>query len=307
MGRVTIAGRALPERESRRGTAASSALLISKPGIAGGVTLAGLSGMVLAGRGLPPAGQGLLCLACILMAAAGSAVINGLLDREIDSRMRRVASRTEALENVGNRGALLFSLALIACSLAVSVRFLNGTATLLLAGAVAGYTLLYTLFLKRRSPYGTVPGGIPGALPVLIGYGRWPSNARMSTGPRASPSCPSRWESRTRRSWSSSMPPPCCLFRFACGGWGTVRRTSPPRRLSLAPASCSPATGTSWRQGDSGRRSALPSSTYWACYSPSSSTSRRAPYDNVIGKVAWPRHLASTDIIFARCMVFFED
>jgi protoheme IX farnesyltransferase len=170
MGRVTIAERALPERESRRGTAASSALLISKPGIAGGVTLAGLSGMVLAGRGLPPAGQGLLCLACILMAAAGSAVINGLLDREIDSRMRRVASRTEALENVGNRGALLFSLALIACSLAVSVRFLNGTATLLLAGAVAGYTLLYTLFLKRRSPYGTVPGGIPGALPVLIGY-----------------------------------------------------------------------------------------------------------------------------------------
>ena len=35
---------------------------------------------------------------------------------------------------------------------------------------VITYTLLYTLFLKRRSPYGTIPGGIPGALPVLIGY-----------------------------------------------------------------------------------------------------------------------------------------
>jgi protoheme IX farnesyltransferase len=35
---------------------------------------------------------------------------------------------------------------------------------------VLSYTLLYTLFLKRRSPYGTIPGGIPGALPVLIGY-----------------------------------------------------------------------------------------------------------------------------------------
>lgn len=169
---VTVDARAgaVAGRESRSDGVAASALLISKPGIAGGVTLAGLSGMVLAGRGLPPAGLGLLCLACILMAAAGSAVVNGLLDREIDSRMRRVAARTEALEKVGGRGALLFSLVLIACSLALSVRFLNPTATLLLLGAVAGYALLYTLYLKRRSPYGTVPGGIPGALPVLIGY-----------------------------------------------------------------------------------------------------------------------------------------
>lgn len=126
--------------------------------------------MVLAGRGLPPARLGLLCLGCIVGAAAGSAVVNGLLDSEIDSRMRRTAARSEALGAVGNKGALLFSLALIAASLLISARFLNATATLLLLGAVAGYAILYTLFLKRRSPYGTVPGGIPGALPVLIGY-----------------------------------------------------------------------------------------------------------------------------------------
>jgi protoheme IX farnesyltransferase len=28
----------------------------------------------------------------------------------------------------------------------------------------------YTLWLKRCSPFGAVPGGIPGALPVLVGY-----------------------------------------------------------------------------------------------------------------------------------------
>ena len=167
---VTVAGGAVPESGFLRGGVAASALLVSKPGIAGGVTLAGLSGMVLAGRGLPAAGRGVLCLACILMAASGSAVINGLLDAGIDSHMRRVAARAEALVKVGQRGALVFSLALIAASLAVSGLFLNATATMLLLGAVAGYTLLYTLFLKRRSPYGTVPGGIPGALPVLIGY-----------------------------------------------------------------------------------------------------------------------------------------
>ncbi|MBI5576234.1 MAG: protoheme IX farnesyltransferase [Deltaproteobacteria bacterium] len=167
---VTVHARPVAGRESRSDGVAASALLISKPGIAGGVTLAGFSGMVLAGRSLPPAGFGFICLSCILMAASGSAILNGILDREMDSRMSRVAARKAALENVGSRGALFLSLGLIAASLAISVLFLNPTATLLLLGAVSGYALLYTLYLKRRSPYGTVPGGIPGALPVLIGY-----------------------------------------------------------------------------------------------------------------------------------------
>lgn len=134
------------------------------------MTLAGLSGMVLAAKGLPPAGAVLVCLSCIVLAAAGSAVANGLLDAHRDARMRRLDVRVAALERVGQRAALAFSFALIAGSMALSWRFLNGAATFLLLGAVGSYTVLYTLYLKPRSPYGTIPGGIPGALPVLIGY-----------------------------------------------------------------------------------------------------------------------------------------
>lgn len=126
--------------------------------------------MVLAGNGLPPPGVAIACLACILMAAAGSAVVNGLLDADRDARMRRLDARVAAFERVGRKEALGLSLALIACSLALSLRYLNSAATVLLVAAIGSYTVLYTLFLKRRSPYGTVPGGIPGALPVLIGY-----------------------------------------------------------------------------------------------------------------------------------------
>jgi protoheme IX farnesyltransferase len=126
--------------------------------------------MALAGKGLPSAGAALACLSCILMAASGSAVLNGLLDADRDVRMRRLDARVSALEKVGRKEALSFSLALIAGSLALSWRFLSATSTILLLGAVGSYTVLYTLYLKRRSPYGTVPGGIPGALPVLIGY-----------------------------------------------------------------------------------------------------------------------------------------
>jgi protoheme IX farnesyltransferase len=126
--------------------------------------------MVLAGKGLPSPSSGLVCLACILMAASGSAVVNGLLDADRDARMRRLDSRVSALEKVGRKEALAISLALIAGSLALSWLFLNATAALLILAAVGSYTALYTLYLKRRSPYGSVPGGIPGALPVLIGY-----------------------------------------------------------------------------------------------------------------------------------------
>jgi protoheme IX farnesyltransferase len=134
------------------------------------VTLSGLAGMVLAGKGLPAPHAALAGLSCILMAACGSAIVNSLLDAKMDARMPRLAARVSALEKVGKKGALVFSLALILCSLAAAGAFLNPTFTMLLLGAIASYTLLYTLYLKRRSPYGTIPGGIPGALPVLVGY-----------------------------------------------------------------------------------------------------------------------------------------
>jgi protoheme IX farnesyltransferase len=54
--------------------------------------------------------------------------------------------------------------------LALAFRYLNPLASILILAAVLTYTLLYTLRFKRRSPWGTVTGGIPGALPVLIGY-----------------------------------------------------------------------------------------------------------------------------------------
>ncbi|MGA8754465.1 MAG: hypothetical protein WB712_12535, partial [Candidatus Deferrimicrobium sp.] len=57
-----------------------SAILLVKPGIVAAVTLAGLSGMVLAQRGVPEPGKALLTLACILAAAGGSAALNTVLD-----------------------------------------------------------------------------------------------------------------------------------------------------------------------------------------------------------------------------------
>jgi protoheme IX farnesyltransferase len=126
--------------------------------------------MVLAGRGLPQPGAAALCLSCILLAASGSAVANGLLEADRDARMRRLDARVSAMGKVGRKEALALSIVLIGGSAALSLSFLNAAAAALLLAAAASYTVLYTLYFKRRSPYGTVPGGIPGALPVLVGY-----------------------------------------------------------------------------------------------------------------------------------------
>ena len=171
MKATALAKRSRAEEERERpANLAQSAFLISKPGIVAGVTLAGFAGMVLAERGMPAGGVAVPCLASIVAAAAGSAVINGVLDSSMDARMPRLSGRVEALKRIGGDGALLLSLPLILGSLLVAYRFLHVLTAVLVLAAVLSYTVLYTLFLKRRSPYGTIPGGIPGALPVLIGY-----------------------------------------------------------------------------------------------------------------------------------------
>ncbi len=145
-------------------------MLLAKPGIVAAVTLAGLTGMVLARRGLPDAGTLWPTLACILAAAGGSAALNTVLDEGMDEKMPRLSQRVASLRSLGRGKVAAGALAAIAASLVLSAFRLNLAVCLLLAAAAGGYVVLYTLVWKRRSPYGTVLGAVPGALPVLIGY-----------------------------------------------------------------------------------------------------------------------------------------
>lgn len=145
-------------------------LTITKPGIAGGVALSGLAGMALAARGLPDRWTLLVCTICIVLAAAGSAILNVVFEERMDALMPRVFKRAEALERIGAGRAKSLAIILIASSVIASYFFLNKVTSLLIISAVVSYAFVYTLLLKKSSPYGTVTGGIPGALPALIGY-----------------------------------------------------------------------------------------------------------------------------------------
>ncbi len=145
-------------------------MLISKPGIVAGLAAAALAGMTLANKGFPPVEATLSCLACLGLAATGSAMLNVLLEARTDAVMPRVTRRVAALARLGRKKTLAAAILMITASLVLSFVYINAVSAILILAATVSYTVLYTLFLKRRSPYGTVPGGLPGALPVLIGY-----------------------------------------------------------------------------------------------------------------------------------------
>lgn len=147
-----------------------STVVLSKPGIIVSVAFTGFAGMVLAAGGIPPLGLIITAVIALLLSAAGSAILNNVLDKQIDTLMSRLSKRVDALEAVGERAAVGISLVFIAISLFISFYYINVVNAALIIAAILSYTLLYTLYLKRSSPFGTILGGIPGALPILIGY-----------------------------------------------------------------------------------------------------------------------------------------
>jgi protoheme IX farnesyltransferase len=167
-------------KERAAGKILVSTILLSKPRIILSVAFTGFTGMVLAYRGVPPSDLILFCVSSLLFSAAGAAILNNLLDKQVDVLMERLTKRVEALKVVGERLALIISLSLIAVSLFISFYFINPLNGVLIISAILSYTFLYTLYLKRSSPYGTILGGLPGALPVLIGYSA--INPRIGVG-----------------------------------------------------------------------------------------------------------------------------
>ncbi|MCX6552008.1 MAG: heme o synthase [Acidobacteria bacterium] len=103
------------------------------------------------------------------LVASGASAFNQLLEIEADGLMRRTRARPLPSGRMEPRHARIFGVVL---SIAGLVQLALGVN--LLAAGVALVTLLtYTVFytpLKKRSSLATVVGGIPGALPPMIGW-----------------------------------------------------------------------------------------------------------------------------------------
>ena len=63
---------------------------LSKPNIILSVGLTGYTGMVIAYQGAPSIGLTFISLLCLIFSAAGSAMVNNIIERENDELMERL-------------------------------------------------------------------------------------------------------------------------------------------------------------------------------------------------------------------------
>jgi heme o synthase len=115
---------------------------------------------------------GLVLLTCLggYLSAGGAGAVNHAYDRDIDARMGRTAGRPVPAGRVSARAATIFGFTLAALSVVVLGVWVNPLAAGLSLCGFVGYTLVYTVWLKRRTPQNIVIGGAAGAVPPLVGW-----------------------------------------------------------------------------------------------------------------------------------------
>lgn len=150
-------------------------LVLAKPGIVSLVIVSALGGLYLGGatfQNSTMAGVNLIAatLLGLAIATAGSAILNNYIDRDIDPLMERTAKRALAAGIIQPNHALVTGLVLVVIGVSIHILFVNTITAIATFFAVFGYVVVYTLWMKRRSPWANQVGGIAGAMPPLIGY-----------------------------------------------------------------------------------------------------------------------------------------
>ncbi len=131
------------------------------------VTLSAVAASLAAGG--PPTPHTVTFLAVVtLLAAAGSGAINNYLDRDIDGVMERTKKRPLPCGQLSPPFVLWLGVVLLLGSLGAAL-LLNLFVSLFLALGAFAYVILYTLWLKRRTPWNIVIGGLAGSFAILAG------------------------------------------------------------------------------------------------------------------------------------------
>lgn len=144
-------------------------LELTKPGITLFIGVSAGAGFVAAEHGIEQPLRLLLALAATMTMSGGAAALNHVAEREGDALMQRTSRRPLPSGSLGARRAEGFGWALSLAGLALSLATLPALATLFLVLSHVSYVYLYTP-LKRRTPFCTLAGALPGALPVLAGW-----------------------------------------------------------------------------------------------------------------------------------------
>jgi len=144
-------------------------LALMKPRVMSLVVFTALVGMVLAPGRMHPV-LAAIALICIAVGAGASGALNMWYDADIDALMQRTAARPIPRGRITPDEALTFGTVLAIGAVGTLGVIVNWVAGALLAFTIGFYVLVYTMWLKRRTPQNIVIGGAAGAVPVLVGW-----------------------------------------------------------------------------------------------------------------------------------------
>ncbi|MEL0628337.1 heme o synthase [Psychromonas aquatilis] len=145
-------------------------LSVTKPGIIMGNLISGAGGFLLASRG--DVDLWLMCATLVglsLIIASGCA-INNVIDRDIDVVMARTRKRVTVTGEMSAFTALSHAAVLGVIGFGLLITYTTLAAVFFALFGYFIYVVVYSLYMKRKSVYGTFVGSLSGAVPPVVGY-----------------------------------------------------------------------------------------------------------------------------------------
>ncbi len=142
---------------------------LTKPRVMTLVIFTGLCGLLAAPGSINPV-IGFTAILCIAIGAGGAAALNQWWEADLDAGMKRTSSRPLPAGRMQRTDARDFGIMLSAASVGIMGLAVGWLAASILALSIVYYAVIYTIWLKPRTPQNIVIGGGAGAFPPMIGW-----------------------------------------------------------------------------------------------------------------------------------------
>ncbi len=143
---------------------------LGKPRVVALIMFTAVVGMFLSIPGLVPLSALVFGTAGIGLAAASAAGFNQILDQRADAIMNRTHMRPLPQGQITTTEAVIFSAAIGVVSMVILYVLVNPLTAVLTFFSLIGYSVIYTVYLKRATPQNIVIGGAAGAAPPVLGW-----------------------------------------------------------------------------------------------------------------------------------------
>ena len=117
-----------------------------------------------------PTKDAIIGIILVSIGAGAAGALNMWYESDLDALMTRTCLRPIPTGKVNKNQALIFGIALSVFSVVALDYFANTVSAALLLFTILFYVLVYTVWLKRKTPQNIVIGGAAGALPPVIGW-----------------------------------------------------------------------------------------------------------------------------------------